>query len=124
VKAPDLDDWQKLVHLMDYIKDRPLILSADSGDLTWFVVSAFAVHENGRSHTGGGLCIKKGAAISICGGQKLNTRSSTEAEQVGVDDCMSLILWSRLFLKVQGINVRRNTILQDNKSSILLEKKW
>jgi len=56
-----------------------------------------------------------GKVISICGGQKLNTKSSTEAEQVGVDDCMSLILWSRLFLKAQGINVRRNTILQDNK---------
>ena len=54
-----------------------------------------------------------GKVISICGGQKLNTKSSTEAEQVGVDDCMSLILWSRLFLMAQG--------LQDNKSSILLE---
>jgi hypothetical protein len=65
--------------------------------------------------------MKKGAVISICGGQKLNTRSSTEAEQVGVDDCMSLILWSRLFLLAQGIKVKHNTILQDNKSSILLE---
>ena len=124
VKAPDLDDWRKLVHLMDYIiadGDRPLILSAASGDLTWYVDSAFAVHANGRSHTGGFLHMKKGAVISICGGQKLNTRSSTEAEQVGVDDCMSLILWSRLFLSAQGINVKHNTILQDNKSSILLE---
>ena len=124
VKEPDLDDWRKLVHLMDYIiadGDRPLILSAGSGDLTWYVDSAFAVHADGRSHTGGFLHMKKGAPISICGGQKLNTRSSTEAEQVGVDDCMTLILWGRLFLLAQGIKVRRNTILQDNKSSILLE---
>ena len=35
---------------------------------------------------------------------------------------MSLILWAREFLIAQGIQVRRNIILQDNKSSILLEK--
>jgi len=126
VKAPDLDDWRKLVHLMDYVRadgDRPLILSADdSGNLTWYVDAAFAVHANGRSHTGGGLHMKKGFAISICSGQKLTTRSSTEAETVGVDDCMSLILWARLFLKAQSIKVRCNIILQDNQSSILLEK--
>jgi hypothetical protein len=106
VKAPDLDDWRKLVHLMDYIiadGDRPLILSAAGDNLTWYVDSAFAVHANGRSDTGGFLHMKKGATISICGGQKLNTRSSTEAEQVRVDDCMSLILWGRLFLMAQGI---------------------
>ena len=60
--GPDLDDWQKLVHLMDYFKadgDRPLILSADSGDLTWYVDSAFAAQANGRSHTGGFLRMRK-----------------------------------------------------------------
>jgi hypothetical protein len=126
VKAPDLDDWRKLVHLMDYLKadgDRPLILAADkSGDLTWYVDAAFAVHANGRSHTGGGLTMKKGFIISKSGSQKLTTRSSTEGELVAVDDCMSLILWAREFLIAQGVQVRRNIILQDNMSSILLEK--
>ena len=126
VKEPDLDDWRKLVHLMDYLKadgDRPLILAADkSGDLTWYVDAAFAVHANGRSHTGGGLTMRKGFIISISAGQKLTTRSSTEGEIVAVDDCMSLILWAREFLLAQGFQVRRNIILQDNMSSILLEK--
>jgi hypothetical protein len=125
VQAPDLDDWRKLVHLMEYIKadgDRPLILSADkSGTLTWYMDAAFAVHANGRSHTGGGLTMKKGFIISKCQGQKLATRSSTEGEIVAVDDCMLLILWAQQFLIGQGILVRRNIILQDNKSSILLE---
>ena len=54
--------------------------------------------------------------------QKLNTRSSTEAEVVGADDFMPAICWTRYFLKAQGYNVQDNILFQDNKSSILLEK--
>ncbi len=54
--------------------------------------------------------------------QKINTRSSTESELVGVDDMMSSILWTRYFLKAQGYNVRDNVVFQDNQSSILLER--
>jgi hypothetical protein len=34
--------------------------------------------------------------------QKLNTKSSTEAELVGVDNALVLILWTKLFLEDQG----------------------
>jgi hypothetical protein len=54
--------------------------------------------------------------------QKLNTRSSTESEIVGVDDFMPAICWTRYFLEAQGYNVQDNVLFQDNKSSILLEK--
>ena len=40
---------------------------------------------------------------------------------MAVDDCLSLIIWAREFMIAQGYNVRRNIILQDNKSSVLLE---
>ena len=90
-------------------------------DLTWYVDCAFGVHDDYRSHTGGGLTMGKGFAISISRAHKLNTRSSTEGEIVAVDDCLSLIIWAREFMIAQGYNVRRNIILQDNKSSVLLE---
>ena len=54
--------------------------------------------------------------------QKLNTRSSTESELVGVDDMMPSILWTRYFLKAQGYKVSDNVIFQDNKSTMLLER--
>jgi hypothetical protein len=54
--------------------------------------------------------------------QKLNTRSSTESELVGVDDMMPIVVWSRYFLMAQGYGVTQNLLLQDNKSSMLLEK--
>jgi hypothetical protein len=61
-----------------------------------------------------------GAIQSMSRKQKLNTRSSTEAELVGVDDAMTMILWTRLFLQAQGCDVKENILYQDNKSTILL----
>jgi hypothetical protein len=56
--------------------------------------------------------------------QKLNTHSSTKSELVGVDDMMPIIVWSHYFLMAQGYGVTQNLLflLQDNKSSMLLEK--
>ena len=52
--------------------------------------------------------------------QKLNTKSSTEAELVGIDDVMPQILWTRYFLMGQGFNVTDNILYQENKSTIKL----
>ena len=54
--------------------------------------------------------------------QKLNTRSSCEAELVGADNMATKILWTKLFLEEQGYTIERNVLFQDNKSTILLIK--
>jgi Reverse transcriptase (RNA-dependent DNA polymerase) len=126
VRAPDRDDWKKLVHLMKYLRGTrkmPLILSADgSGILKWWVDASFAVHPNMRGHSGGGLSMGRGFPIVSSTKQKLNTRSSTETEIVGADDFMPAICWTRYFLEAQGYQVHDNVLFQDNRSAILLEK--
>ena len=59
--------------------------------------------------------------ISLSLQQKLNTSSSTEAEIAGVDQVISIMLWSRLFCEAQGYAIEKNILYQDNKSAILLE---
>ena len=54
--------------------------------------------------------------------QKINTRSSTEAELVGVNDAMAMILWVRNFLIAQGYSVTDNVVYQDNMSTMLLAR--
>ena len=102
VRNPDKDDWRKLVHLMKYLRGTrtlPLTLRADgSGILKWYVDASFAVHPNMRGHSGGGLSLGQGFPIVSSTKQKLNTRSSTEAEVVGADDFMPAICWTRYFL--------------------------
>ena len=124
--SPDKDDWAKLEHLMGYIKeikDLPLTLGAtDQWINRWFIDGAHAVHSTMRGHTGGGLTMGRGFAISASTKQKLNTRSSTETELVAVDDCMPDILWCRQFLEEQGVAPTKNIVYQDNEAAILLEK--
>lgn len=120
-----MDDWEKLLHLLKYCngtrKDK-LILSADDLHvIKWFVDSSFAVHADFKSHTGGTMSYGTGSPLTTSRKQKLNTRSSTEAELVGADDMSVMILWTKLFMEAQGYAVKKNILYQDNKSTILLE---
>ncbi len=63
-----------------------------------------------------------GAVQSISRKQKLNTKSSTDSELVGVDDALVMILWTKLFLEEQGYDINSKILYQDNKSAILLER--
>ena len=127
VQGPNKDDWTKLCQAMKFILQTltdPLILTIEDLKLVkWWIDAAFAVHPDFRSHTGAVMSFGRGALISISSKQKLNTRSSTDAELVAVDDAMSLVLWTRLFLEAQGIEVEENIVYQDNKSAIILEEK-
>ena len=53
--------------------------------------------------------------------QQLNTKSSTEAELVGVSDYLPNILWVKMFLESQGYDLGENYLEQDNESAIKLE---
>ncbi len=70
----------------------------------WYVDASFAMHPNMRGHTCGGLTLGRGFSISVSTKQKLNTRSSTDSELVGVDDMMPIICWllDTLFPVVAG----------------------
>jgi hypothetical protein len=126
VRSPDIEDWEKLSHLMEYLGgdiERPLILGTDNeGMLMLYVDALFAVHLNMRRHTGGGMTTWRGFPISVSTKQKLNTKSSTKSELVGVDNMMPIILWTCSFLLSQEYGVIKNPLLQDNKSLILLAR--
>jgi hypothetical protein len=64
VKGPDIDNWRKLCHLVEYLhsmRELPLIIAADStGVLSWYVDASFAVHSDMRGHTGGTMTMETG----------------------------------------------------------------
>ncbi len=60
-------------------------------------------------------------AMSYSWKQKINTKSSTEAELVGVDDSLGYILWARYFMMEQGFEMEALLIYQNNMSAMLLE---
>jgi hypothetical protein len=126
VKAPDVDDYKKLSRVVKYLLKYPrLALTLETQTekpVRWFVDASFGVHGDMKSHTGGCGTLGRGMFCCVSKKQKLNTRSSTEAELIGVDNMMGAVLWCQKFLKGQGRDVKPATIYQDNQGAILLEK--
>ena len=105
----------------------------ESGCLTWSVDAAFAVHNDMKLHTGTTVTMGKGGVASWSMKQKITTRSSTEAELVGVDDASCFIVWTKRFFEHQfkkypkdgtrsRLIGRTNIVEQDNTSAIQLER--
>ena len=126
VKAPTEQDMIKLRRLMSFLKatqDDVAILEADDSQSTeWWINAAFAVYPDYKSHTGAVFSLGKGAIASISTKQKVNSRSSTEAELIGIDDVISKVLWSRRFIEAQGFPLESSTVYRDNTSSMKLEE--
>ena len=96
VKVPTEHDWIKLHWMMKFLHDTiddPLTLTADKLNLIQFSINAsFTIHPNIKSHSGMTMTMGKGAVIASSCKQKLNTRSSTEAKLVAVDDNAAILL--------------------------------
>jgi hypothetical protein len=90
--------------------------------IKWWVDAAYAVHKNMRSHTGGCMMMGRGMVKSKSTKQKLNTKSSTEAELVRASDLSPFIIWSKYFLQEQGWDIRQNILYQDNQSAMRMEQ--
>jgi hypothetical protein len=127
VKEANEGDWTKPLRVLGFLKgtiDDVLKLEADdTNTLTWYIDTAFAVQKDMKSHTGAMFTMGKGAIIGSSMKQKVNSRSSTESELIGVDDKISTVLWTKRFLEWQEFMVKLNIIYQDNTSTIKLERK-
>ena len=67
-----------------------LTLERDDTNLTkWYSNAAYAVHKDFKSHTGEMMTLRTEALETVFSEQKLNVKSSTEAESVRADDTSS-----------------------------------
>ena len=95
---------------------------AETVSILAYVDASYGVHPDMKSHTGCVIRIGRGPVYSKSTGQKLNTKSSTEAELVALSDSTSQIIWTRNFLEEQGLKMGPATVYQDNMSTIALIK--
>jgi hypothetical protein len=127
VNTPDEDDWGKVKRVLRYIWIiiyMPLIIRADGLNIVnWWVDGAsFTTHKDCRGHTCARMSLGRGLVIGISKKLKINTRSSAEAELVGVDIIAPQRLSTRYSMKLQGLKVKESILNQDNFSAMLLEK--
>ena len=103
VSNPNEGDWKKAERVPQYLNgtiDLTLTLGAD--DITqmklWVDVSNGVHDDDSRSHTAGCVSFGWGVLLTKCQKQKLNVKSSTEGEIVGVSDFLPNMIWARMFL--------------------------
>jgi hypothetical protein len=76
----------------------PLTLESDDNQLVkWWIDASFAVHPDMKSHTGGLMSLRKGVFMAHphATRQNLVTKSSTEAEFVGVSDVLPQVVYGQ-----------------------------
>ena len=126
VTKSDEDDWLKLRRVIAYVQctlnDTRIIGASDLTQIFTWIDAAYAVNPDMRSQTGGTMSLGLGVLHAKCSKQKLNVKSSTEAELVGTSEYLPYNLWLLLFLSAQGYEIKDNVLYQDNQSTILMLK--
>ena len=124
VKAPTIEDDKKLDRLINYLRetrDIPLHLRTELPPRVIVSVdAAFANREQMKSTSGMCVTLGEGFFISSSKVQKLNSKSSTEAEIIAVSDGMNIPLWLADFIFHQGYKKQSVRLEQDNQSCITL----
>ena len=129
VQVCDIDDLAKLTRLLGYLRhtrDRGIILRiGEHMDVKAYIDAAYGVHQqSGKSHTGCVIVLgEAGPLFAKSGKQKIVTKSSTEAELVGLSDTASQAIHLRNFVIAQGYALGPAIIYQDNMSCMALMKR-
>jgi hypothetical protein len=89
--------------------------------ITW-VDTSYIMNEDMKSQTGGCSMLGHGVFMTKSSKQKLNTKSSTEAELVGATDHLPNAIWAKAFLRSRGYPKQLHVLNQDHKSAIQLKK--
>ena len=124
VQSPNESDFKKLCKVIRYIRgsrDLGIVLEPYSIiSILAYIDASHAVHKNHRGHTGTVLSLGRGPIYVKSSSQRINTKSSTETELVGLSDSIGQVVWTREFLIEQGYNVQPATVYQDNQSTMHL----
>jgi hypothetical protein len=122
VSKSDEDDWKKLervlIWIMNTIDEKRVIGATSLRDLFTWIDAAYAVHANMRGQTGGAISMGYGILHGKSSKQKINVKSSTESELVGVSEYLPYNIWLMMFMGAQGYGIENNVVYQDNQSCI------
>ena len=115
-------DLEKLSRCLEYLngsKDITLRLDGkDYSNVTVYADASYGTHADRKSHTGTVLNLGRAFICGYSRKQRINTKSSCEAELVGVSDGVNPAIGVMNFMINQGYEARPVTLMQDNKSTI------
>lgn len=122
VNHPTDDDVKKLDRVFAYlystVGEKVVFRRGGAVKPEVFIDASYGVHDDGTSRTG--VVIMVGGAAVGCWSskQKIVTKSSTEAELVGLSDGLTFALWMRELVIDQGYALEPTKVYQDNMGVI------
>jgi hypothetical protein len=129
--APTVHDQECLNHLYQFLnnsKEYCLNLSPKDLSFTVYVDASFAIHTDGKRHTG--VVIQMGKPNTNSGPmycqsskQKLLGMNSTECELIAVNDALFTIIKCKSICTALGLTIPKIILFQDNTSAIQMALK-
>ena len=119
----DVDKLHRLVRYVRWSRDTGMVFRPGSSGISvrLFVDASYGVHVDGKSHTGSCVVIGDiGAVHCRSTKQGIVSKSSTEAELIGLSDSANQGIHTRMFLVNQGYTMGPVTVYQDNMSCMAL----
>ena len=99
------------------------IFSLDSfNQMNIFVDASHACHEDMRGQSVGCISMGTGIIHARLSKQTLNSKSSTKTELIRDSDYIPYAIWHIYFCKAQRYKIKYKFLLQDNASTIKLQK--
>jgi len=124
VQNPTNQDLNKLHRVLKYLKGTQHIAltlrASDNFRLSIFIDASYGTHTDLKSHTGSVVRFGQSTIGARSIKQRINTKSSCEAELVAVSDAIGEVMKMRNLLTDLGFVVPSPTLFQDNKSTITL----
>ena len=120
------DDAVKLARVLNYLQStkhkKVVFRRGVKVSLEAYIDASFGIHADGRSRTGVALMMSGACVGAWSSKQKLNTKSSTEAEIVGLSDGLPHVLWMRELVLAQGHELPPTKVHQDNQGVLTIMK--
>ena len=126
VQDPREADMEKLLRIIRYLKsskDVKLKLRCDELIVNSYIDASYGVHPDMKSHSGSVVSLGSGAVSASSTKQKINTKSSCEAELTAVADKIGKAIWIRNYLIDQGYEPGPVVLHQDNQATMQLLQK-
>ena len=90
--------------------------------LTWNIDAYYVIRHNIKGRTRASISMGFITLHAKYIKQNLNFKSISESKPMGLDDCMTQVLWRTYFIEDQGYKIDDSIIYQYKKRAMLLEK--
>jgi hypothetical protein len=113
-------DWRYYMKIAKYLQETPdlgLVLHCASLQVNIWADASYAVHHDGKGHTG--YIIYLGDSHARSGKQKLQSTSSTDAEVIAAVEAMQTAMWLREILReLRIVPLDHMMLYQDNSACL------